>query len=232
MDALENWAQYVPPETLRARVPLSSGGVGPRDDRLRIVPRIEIGVGAVIAAVAGLGWASFAPVNVSLLILGIFLIAHGTYDVYYKPNVRLDKTLTRWLERRYWRVTPEQNAPGDKFYFAIWAEDEAKRRVMISREKLAKGILAFTAAIELDSATVRGIGTKLSTSHQQQLYEELHVLLDSMHLGYNTGVFTNMAVQHALRIDEHLSEHAVDLKATEVVDGVAAARSMIRKAVT
>jgi hypothetical protein len=30
-----------------------------------------------------------------------------------------------------------------------------------------------------------------------------------MHLGYNTGVFTNMAVQHALPIDEHLSEHAV-----------------------
>ena len=210
---------------------LSSGRVRLSNDRLRIVPRIGIGIGAVIAAVAGLGWASSAPVNVSLLILGIFLIAHGAYDVYYKPNVRLDKTITRWLKRHYWSVTPEQNATGDKFYFAVWAQDEANRRVMISREKEAKGILAFTAPIELDTDTVRAIGTKLSTTQQQQLYEELHVLLASMHLGYNTGGFTKMAVQHALPIDEHLAEHAVDLKAKEVVDGIVAARSMIRKAV-
>lgn len=193
--------------------------------------RIEIGTGAVIAAIAGLGWASSAPVNVALLILGIFLILHGAYDVYYKPNVRLDRALTRWLERRYWKVTPEQNAPGDKFYFAIWAQDEAKRRVMISREKSAKGVLGFTAPIKLDDNTVRGIGTQLSSIQQQQLYEELHVLLASMHLGYNTEVLTNLALQHSLPIDEHLSEHAVDLKAKEVVDGVIAARSMIRKAV-
>lgn len=163
--------------------------------------------------------------------MGETLIAHGVYDVYYKPNVRLDKTITRWLERHYWRVTPEQNAPGDKFYFAIWAQDPAKRKVMISREKLAKGVLAFTAPIELDDDTVSGIGNKLSTIEQQRLYEELHVFLASMHLGYSTGVFTNMAVQHALPIDEHLLEHAVDLKAKEVVDGVIAVRSMIRKAV-
>lgn len=193
--------------------------------------RIGIGIGAVLAAIAGLGWGSFAPVNVALLVLGIFLIAHGVYDIYYRPNVRLDKTITRWLERHYWRVTADQNAPGDKFYFAVWAQDGANRRIMISRDKEARGILAFTAPIELDSGTVLAIGTKLSTTEQQQLYEELHVLLASMHLGYNTGVITNMAVQHALPIDEHLSEHAVDLKAKEVVDGVIAVRSMIRKAV-
>ena len=169
--------------------------------------------------------------NVSLLILGILLIAHGTYDVYYKPNVRLDMALTRWLERHYWTVTPERDAPGDKFYFAIWARDEAKRRVLISREREVNGILGFTAPIELDSDTVRGIGDKLSAIQQQKLYEELHVLLASMHLGYNTEIFTNMEVQHALPIDEHLSEHAVDLKAKEVVDGVIAVKSMIRKAV-
>ncbi len=111
------------------------------------MPRIGIGAGAVIAAIAGLGWTSSAPVNVSLLILGIFLIAHGTYHVYYKPNVRLDKALTKWLERHYWTVTPERDAPGDKFYFAIWARDEAKRRVMISREKPVKGLLAFSATM-------------------------------------------------------------------------------------
>ena len=170
-------------------------------------------------------------VNVALLILGIFLIGYGAYDVYYKPNVRLDKTLARWLERHYWMVTPEQNAPGEKFYFAIWAQDGAKRRVMISREKLTKGSLGFAAPIELDSDTVRRIGAKLSKDQQQQLYEELHILLASMQLGYNTEVFTKMAVEHSLPIDEHLSERAVDLKAKEVVNGVIAARSMIRKAV-
>lgn len=195
------------------------------------MPRIGIGAGAVIAAIAGLGWTSSAPINGFLLILGIFLIAHGAYGVYYKPNVSLDKTIKRWLERHYWKVTPDQNAPSEKFYFAVWAQDPSKRRVMISREREVNGILGFTAPIELDSDTVRGIGDKLSAIQQQKLYEELHVLLASMHLGYNTGVFTNMAVQHALPIDEHLSEHAVDLKAKEVVDGVIAVKSMIRKAV-
>ena len=196
------------------------------------VPRIGIGAGAVIAAIAGLGWTSSAPINGFLLILGIYLIAHGAYDVYYKPNVSLGKTIERWLERNYWNVTPEQNAPNEKFYFAVWAQDPANRRVMISREREVKGILAFTAPIELDAATVRAIGTKLSPTQQQQLYEQLHVLLASMHLGYNTGIWTNLAVQHGLPIDEHLSEHAVDLRAKEVIDGVIAARSMIRIAVT
>ena len=59
------------------------------------MPRIAIGIGAVIAAIAGLGWASSVPVSVSVLILGVFLLAHGAYDVYYKPNVRLDKTLSK-----------------------------------------------------------------------------------------------------------------------------------------
>lgn len=87
------------------------------------MPRIGIGAGAVIAAIAGLGWTSSAPINVFLLILGIFLIAHGAYHVYYKPNVSLDKTIKRWLERRYWNVTPDQNAPSEKFYFIVWAQD-------------------------------------------------------------------------------------------------------------
>ena len=143
----------------------------------------------------------------------------------------LDKTIKRWLERHYWKVTPDQDAPSEKFYFKVWAQDPSKRRVMISRDREQKNILAFTAPIELDAATARGIGDKLSAIQQQKLYLELHVLLASMHLGYNTGVFTNMAVQHRLPIDEHLSEHPVDLKAKEVVDGVIAVKSMIRKAV-
>ena len=122
------------------------------------MPRIGIGIGAVIAAIAGLGWASSAPANVSLLILGILLVVYGTYDVYYKPNVRLDKTITRWLERHYWTVTAEPDGPSDKFYFAIWARDEANRSVRISREKPDNRTLAFTAPIDLDEDTVREVG--------------------------------------------------------------------------
>ena len=195
------------------------------------MPRIGIGAGAVIAAIAGLGWTSSDPINGFLLILGIFLIAHGAYDVYYRPNVGLDKTIERWLERHYWKVSPDQNAPSEKFYFAVWVEDEARRRVMVSRDKEQKGILAFTAPIKLDDATVRAIDTKLSTIQQQQLREQLQVVLASMHLGFSTGALTKMWVQHSLPLDEHLAEHAVDLKAKEVADGVIAARSIIRIAV-
>ena len=66
---------------------------------------------------------------------------------------------------------------------------------------------------------------------QQKLYEQLHVLLASMHLAYKSEILTNMVVQHALPVDERLSEHMVDLKAKEVIDGVIAARSTIRRAV-
>ena len=214
--------------------PLQLGAVGgarPADGKLWIVPRIAIGIGAVIAAIAGLGWASSVPVSVSVLFLGVFLVAHGTYDVYYKPNVRLDRTVKRWLERHYWTVNPESNVPADKFYFAIWARDPSDRRIMISREKATKGILGFAAPIDLDDDTVRKLGDRLSAVEQQKIYEELHILLASMHLGYNSEILTNMAVEHALPIDERLSEHTVDLKAKEVVDGVIAARSTVRKAV-
>ena len=166
-----------------------------------------------------------------MLALGVLLLGHGTYDVYYKPSVRLDRTIKRWLERHYWTVNPESDVPSDKFYFAIWARDQADRRIMISREKDSKGILGFAAPIDLDDDTIRKIGEKLSPVEQQQIYEELHILLASMHLGYNSEIFTNMAVEHALPIDDHLTEHMVDLKAKEVVDGVIVARSMVRRAV-
>lgn len=194
------------------------------------MPRIEIGVGAVIAAIAGLGFASYEAVSIALLLFGVALILQGVYQVYYRPNFRLDKRIKKWLERHYWTVT-ESSAPKDKFYFAVWAQDEAKRRVMISREKEMSRLLSFTAPIDLDSGVIQTIGTKLSTAEQQKLYQQLHLLLASMHLGYRTQIFTNMAVQHALPIDDSLSEHAVDLKAKEVVDGVIAARSMIEHSV-
>ena len=103
---------------------------------------------------------------------------------------------------------------------------------MISREKATKGILGFAAPIDLDDDTIRKVGDKLSPVEQKKIYEELHVLLASMHLGYNSEIMTNMAVEHSLPIDEHLSEHTVDMKAKEVVDGIIAARSSVRRAVT
>ncbi len=192
--------------------------------------RIAIGIGAIIAAVAGLGWGSSIPVSLGLLGLGGVLIANGGYEVYAKPNVCLDRTLKRWLERHDWTVTPA-DVPRDKFHFAVWAEDLSHRKVLISREKQVKSILAFSAPIELDSATVTAIGQNLSGPQQQRLNKELHVALASMHLGYSAGDLRNMAVQHALPIDDQLAEHAVDFKAKEVADGVIVARELCRKAI-
>jgi hypothetical protein len=195
------------------------------------LPKVEIGIGAVIAAIAGLGWGSYAPVNVALLILGAVLVCQGTYTVYYRPNVRLDRTVKRWLERRYWRVSEDSDVPLDQFHFGFWVEDTGKRRVFVCREKEQRRILAFTAPVGLDVDTIDAIAKNFSTPDQQRLYEEVGLLLSTMHLGYISRDFRKITVQHGLPIDEELSEHSVDLKAKEVADGVIAVRCMIRKSV-
>jgi hypothetical protein len=195
------------------------------------MPRIEIGIGAIVAGAAGLGLGKYDVFQIVLLILGSLLIAHGAYDVYFKPNILLDKTVARWLSRHYWRVRIDIAATPANSYFAFWVQDDGGRRVMVSRERDVKNTLAFTAPIDLDPKVLALISAKLSTVEQQRLYEDIHVLLASMHLGYASSTFSRITIQHALPIDEQLSEQAVDLKAKEVANGVIAARSIITRAV-
>ena len=192
--------------------------------------KIEIGIGAVIASAAGFAGASDV-LNFLLLGFGVGLVLHGGYYVYIQPNFWLDKTLRRWLERRYWKVSAEEVDKGT-FYFALWAEDDAGRKILVSRGRQQSRLLAFTANVALDQAIVHGIRTRLTPDEQQRLYQDLQVLLASMQLGYRIGDFTTIAVQDALPLDEQLSEHGVDLKAKAVSNGYAAARSLIGKAVS
>lgn len=195
--------------------------------------RIGVGLTAFVAGVAGLGFASSVPLNLALLAIGVLLVIQGVYLSYYLPNVHLDKTLKRWLQRHYFHAIDDRmpSAQPDAFHFALWMSDEAGRKVMISREREAKGVLGFTAPVELDEETVRGIATKLSATQQQRLYEELHVLLATMNLAFRSRKFTSITVQGMLPVDDQVTEHTVSLKAVEVVNGVIAARSVIRKAV-
>jgi hypothetical protein len=190
--------------------------------------RLEIGIGAIVAGLASM-FADSEALNVALLILGALLVIHGAYQVYVLPNLWLDKTLSRWLRRRNFRVESLKVDKKD-FYFGVRASDDVGRSVLISREKNAKGILAFSAKVQLSQDTISRL-SRLRADVQQGLYLDIHILLASMQLSYDTTDFLHLAVQTAIPIDENLTEHSVDVTAKAVTLGYAATRSLIQKAV-
>ena len=181
-----------------------------------------------MTALAGFGLLGNLPANIVLIIIGISLILHGSYEVFFKPRAFLQKRLVKWLSRRNWKIRIERNP---KFYFIIWAEDDSHREVMISRDKKDKGILAFTALIHKDKSLLSKLD-RLTVTQRNQLLEDIRVFFATKDMGY-VGAWwplNKLSVQHALPLDYQLSEHLVDLKAKEVVNAVIGVRSLIRKA--
>jgi hypothetical protein len=195
------------------------------------MPIIAIGVGVVMAALAGFGLLESLPANIVLVIIGIILILYGSYEVFFKPRAFLQKRLEKWLLRRNWNIRIEKNP---QFYFIIWAEDDSHREVMISRDKKDKGILAFTALIHKDKdKDLLSRLDRLADSQKGQLLEDIRIFFTSKDMGYGGAWWplNKLSVQHALPLDYKLSEHLVDLKAKEVINAVIGVRSLIRKAV-
>jgi len=194
------------------------------------VSKVEIGAGFLAAAIAAFISPGSDLLNIVLLTVGVVLLLLGGYDVYFKPNFWLDNTLKRWLKRRHWKIIDE-NFPKDTFYFGFWIEEaEHQRKIFVSRSKVDKGILAFSAQLSLDAPTLASIAN-LSPTENRRLHEELQILLASMLLGYIAADFAKAGIQHGLPIDDSLTEHEVDLKAKQISLSVAAARSLIRKTV-
>lgn len=191
--------------------------------------RIQIALGFIVASIGGFGLLGSLPANIILACIGGILLLNGSYEAFFKPHVWLDGRLTKWLLARNWKVRKEKRTG---FYFIIWAEDESHRELAITRERNAKGVLAFTALV--------GIATdwecyldSLTPRQRDQLVEDIRVFLASKDMSFDGALWplSKLSVQHALPLDSHLSEHSVDLKAKEVVNGVIGIRSLIRKAI-
>ncbi len=191
--------------------------------------KIEIGAGFVVTALAGFNLLESLTANIILVVLGCSLILHGSYEVFFKPHMFLEKRIGNWLLSRHWIIRKEKNP---QFDFIIWAEDNSHREVAITKSNGAKGILVFSASITKGKDWGSELA-RLTTSQRKQLIEDIIVFFTSKDIAYVGAIWPldRLAVQHALRLDSQLSEHLVDLKAKEVINAVIGIRSLIRKAI-
>ena len=51
--------------------------------------KIEIGAGFVVTALAGFDLLKSLPANITLVVIGLALILHGSYEVFFKPYLFL-----------------------------------------------------------------------------------------------------------------------------------------------
>jgi len=191
--------------------------------------KIEIGAGFAVTALAGFGLLGSLPANIILMVIGIVLLFHGGYEVFFKPRILLQKRLMKWLLTRNWKIRIEKHP---NFYFIIWAEDDSHREVMISRPKEDSGIIAFTALVYREEKLFSKL-EKLGAVPQNQLVEDIRAFLAGKDMGYGGASWplNKLSVQHSLPLDSQLSEHLVDLKAKEVINTVIGVCSLTRKAI-
>jgi hypothetical protein len=190
---------------------------------------IGIGVGLVIAGLSSFGLIQNRPASTVLVVIAIFLICHGAYEMWGKSRIFLERRIKGWLLKAKWSVEIEKKP---EFYLIIWAKDDSNRELAITREKGNKGVLAFTAVVPRE----QDWGLKLAglnATQQYQLMEDIKIFLASKDMGYDgvTWPLEKVTVQGGLLLDHNLSGYLVDLKAKSVINAVIGIRSIIRKAI-
>ncbi|MCH8994410.1 MAG: DUF2299 family protein [Chloroflexi bacterium] len=203
------------------------------------MPRIEIGAGIVLAAIAPFGFLGAIPVAVLLLAFGILLILHGGYEEWIKPRFRVDQRLNDWLQRRGWGVRIERRS---QFNFLLHITDEAGKQVVITRNKNARNdVLAFTGKVGIDPRWLPAFEA-MSETQRRRLIQEITIFLATKNIAFdlsddplnsNAPVRwppTSIVVQTALAQDHTLSQHSVDFAAKSIVHSMIGIRALIRKA--
>lgn len=190
---------------------------------------IGIGVGLVIAGLSSFGLIQNKPASTVLIVIAVFLICNGVYEMWGRQRIFLERRIKRWLRKGNWSVVVEGKAG---FYLVIWAKDDSDRELMISREKGNKGVLAFTAVVpRKEDWNLKLAG--LADSKKHKLVEDIKVFLAIKDMGYD-GVrwpLEKVTVQDGLILDHNISGYLVDLKAKRVINAVIGIRSLVRKAI-
>lgn len=135
-----------------------------------------------------------------------------------------------WLVTRHW-VLETNTSPS--LHFGWWATDpDARYQMLISRDKVDSGILAFTAKVPLEANWLEPLNA-MGKSAQQILIQEMGVFIAAMQMGFDglEWPLLNLAVQSALPINNNLSEHDVDVRAKAMIHAIQGARSIIPKAI-
>jgi hypothetical protein len=190
---------------------------------------IGIGVGLVMAGLSSFGLIESRPAITVLLVIAVFLISNGVYEVWGKPRIFLERRIRGWLVRSNWSVRIDKQ-PGA--FFWIWAKDQAARELAVSRHKENKGILVFTALVPLEGDWVLKLA-KLGAVEQCQLVEDIKTFLATKDMAYVDVKWPleKVTVQDALALDDNISRYLVDLKAKKVINAVIGAKSIVRRAI-
>ena len=189
---------------------------------------IGIGVGLLIAGLSSFGLIENRLASIVIIVVAVFLICYGAYEIGGKPRIFLKGRIRKWLLKRNWSVEIEEKP---EIYFIIRAKDDSKREVVITRHKDNKERLVFTAAANIEKNWDMKLAG-LNDIEKRKLVEEIKIFLAIKDMGY-IGVKwpLEVKIQHILILDPDISGYLVDLKAKSVINAVIGVRSIIRKAI-
>lgn len=190
---------------------------------------IGIGVGLLIAGLYSFGLIENGNASTVIIVIAVFLICYGAYEMWGKPSILLKRRIKKWLLERNWSVELEEKP---EYYFIICAKDDSNREVVITREKKKKRVLVFSAFVTREENwDVKLAG--LNTTQKHQLVEDIKIFLAMKDMGYDDvrWPLDKMKVQHILILDPNISGYFVDLKGKSVINAVIGVRSIIRKAI-
>jgi hypothetical protein len=190
---------------------------------------IGIGVGLVMAGLSSFGLIESIPAVTVLVVIAVFLISNGVWEVWGKPRIFLERRIRGWLVRSDWSVRIEKQ-PGA--YFWIWAKDPTGRELAVSRHREKKEILVFTALVPLEQDWVLKLAA-LGRVEQYRLVEDIKIFLAIKDMAYRDVEWPpeRVAVQDALALDHNISRYLVDLKAKKVINAMIGAKSIVRRAI-
>jgi len=190
---------------------------------------IGIGVGLVIGGLSGFGLVQNGPAGIVLIIIAVFLICNGIWEMWGRQRIFLEGRIKKWLLKANWSVVVDRKP---KFYLIIWAKDDSNREVGITREKGNKGILAFTTVVPRGKDWNVKLA-ELDATEQYKLMEDIKIFLAGKDIGYDKvrWPLEKVTIQSAIILDHNVSGYLVDLKAKSVINAMIGVRSIIRKAI-
>ena len=93
----------------------------------------------MLAALAPLGILGYIPVAAMLLLFGIFLILHGSYEEFIKPHFHVEHRLKDWFLRRDWSVQMGQT-PSLTFRLNLTSASSGYQVTVIREKRTHNGL--------------------------------------------------------------------------------------------
>jgi hypothetical protein len=202
-----------------------------------IMSRIEMGVGIMLAAGAALGFLNSVWMAVALLTVGVTLFAHGAYDEFVKPRVRVEHRLKDWFLRRDWGVEMEQT-PSLTYRLNLRSGSSGYPVIVIREKRIHRDFISFTGLVPLHPDWIKTLND-FTPKEREALYSDVRIYLTGKNMSFELPTLPDggiiwpplVCVQTAIPQDHTLSQHSSDIAAKSVELSMIGVRDVIRKAV-